>query len=451
MGRSESNVLIVFLLWFRLCPGIDGWMSPPRRPSSARTIGTHRSPANHHGSRPPCHFRVIDERRRLQIPSFAAPTTEDSDTENTLVPKLTTVESEESSANLDGNDSKPQTSGVPRQLSELSTWMLVGAALTVFVVWPILSQAIDHPIDHALLGIPTTPVPDARFFVAGGLCAAASHGITTPVDVVKTRMQADPELRQAGLQKATMALLQSEGPGTLLQGLGPTIGGYGLEGALKFGLYESAKPLFAALLHTTDTAVPYLFASVAAGAAASIVLCPMEQLRIRAVTDPNFGGLTTLVSEVGIVGLFRGLPSMLSKQVPYTFGKQVTFDEFAALLYTVCASTWGWTEAQLKYQVPIVAAFLASMVACVLSHPGDVVVTRTYQKSRDDNRGGGPEDWHQRSFGRVVQRIYEDQGVGGFWSGISARFVHVGVIVTSQLVLYDVVKQLLGLPASGAH
>lgn len=35
---------------------------------------------------------------------------------------------------------------------------------------------------------------DYRFFVAGGTCAAISHGITTPIDVVKTRIQAQPEV-----------------------------------------------------------------------------------------------------------------------------------------------------------------------------------------------------------------------------------------------------------------
>ena len=35
---------------------------------------------------------------------------------------------------------------------------------------------------------------DYRFFVAGGACAAVSHGVTTPIDVIKTKMQAEPEV-----------------------------------------------------------------------------------------------------------------------------------------------------------------------------------------------------------------------------------------------------------------
>jgi hypothetical protein len=36
---------------------------------------------------------------------------------------------------------------------------------------------------------------DYRYFVAGGTCAAFSHGITTPIDVVKTKLQANPKVR----------------------------------------------------------------------------------------------------------------------------------------------------------------------------------------------------------------------------------------------------------------
>ena len=44
---------------------------------------------------------------------------------------------------------------------------------------------------------------------------------------------------------ALAEILKTEGALFLLQGLGPTCIGYGLEGALKFGCYELAKPLFA--------------------------------------------------------------------------------------------------------------------------------------------------------------------------------------------------------------
>lgn len=40
---------------------------------------------------------------------------------------------------------------------------------------------------------------DYRYFVAGGTCAAFSHGFTTPIDVVKTRIQAKPKVSEMGI------------------------------------------------------------------------------------------------------------------------------------------------------------------------------------------------------------------------------------------------------------
>jgi len=56
--------------------------------------------------------------------------------------------------------------------------VFTSAVLLLSVTSPAL--AIDHPIDQSILGVPI-PVPDVRYFISGGLCAAASHGITTPV------------------------------------------------------------------------------------------------------------------------------------------------------------------------------------------------------------------------------------------------------------------------------
>jgi len=287
---------------------------------------------------------------------------------------------------------------------------------------------------------------DYRYFVAGGVCAATSHGITTPIDVVKTRMQAQPEVYNKGINSATISILKSEGVSALLGGLGPTVVGYGIEGAMKFGIYEIMKPVMAALLNG-NTASAYIFASVIAGAVASVLLCPMESARIRVVTDPEYRGmgllqsLPKLINESGFLNLFAGLYAMLSKQVPYTMAKQVSFDIVAGLLYSYLAKKDEGTlnVDDLKWVVSVTSAFVASIFACISSQPGDMILTETYKGKTDSGFFG------------VVLSIYKNKGIGGFFTGTGARIIHVSSIITSQLVIYDIVKQFLGLPATGSH
>jgi solute carrier family 25 phosphate transporter 3 len=144
-------------------------------------------------------------------------------------------------------------------------------------------------------------------------------------------MQSDPS-KYKSLLPATATIVREEGPQALVKGLGPTLVGYGIEGALKFGVYEVSKPLvvaaFAALSAKLKVksgsggALPFLLASLAAGAVASLVLVPMESTRIRMVTDPSFeglgllSGLAQLVKESGLIStLTVGMGAMLAKQV----------------------------------------------------------------------------------------------------------------------------------------
>lgn len=159
-------------------------------------------------------------------------------------------------------------------------------------------------------------------------------------------------------------------------------------------------------------------------------------------------------------------------------------------------------ESQVKWAVSVVAAFFASLIACIFSQPGDMILTETYRTqkkaavrpavSRSTAAATGAVDSSRRgtavatkstvsrssatdrrirpatlgasnkspatiaakddrSFVDVVQAIYAAGGLSNFFTGTGARIVHVGVIITSQLVIYDIVKQLLGLPATGSH
>jgi len=286
---------------------------------------------------------------------------------------------------------------------------------------------------------------DWRYFVAGSISAGLSHGYTTPIDVVKTRMQTNPELYNGSVALAVRRIVDDEGALFLLQGLGPTLVGYGLEGALKFGSYEMAKPLFAHV--TPSKMVNYLLASCVAGALASTVLCPAEEVRIKLVADPEYapgalGALLRMSREKGVLASLSGFPAMCAKQVPYTMGKQVSFD----FLCSLAASCLAWLlgggrdDALVAKLAPIAAALPAAVCAAVLSHPGDSLLTAYY-------KGEHASD----SLGESVRRVLRERGVAGLFVGLQARLLHVIGIIWVQLVMYDRLKVALGLPATGGH
>ena len=169
----------------------------------------------------------------------------------------------------------------------------------------------------------------------------------------------------------------------------------------------------------------------------------MEETRIKMVGEPSWAnenlisGIARLIKENGLFNLFNGLPAMLSKQIPYTMGKQVSFDFFAGILYLIVAKLS--LNFDTKWLISIGSAFLASILACLSSQPGDMILTATYKKKT----GLG--------FFGAVNSIYKQHGLLGFYLGLSARLAHVASIITTQLVLYDIIKIALGLPATGSH
>lgn len=294
-----------------------------------------------------------------------------------------------------------------------------------------------------------------RYYLAGGVCAAISHSVATPIDVVKTRKQVDPDLVNTSFAKATARIIEKDGIKTLLSGLGPTTFGYLLEGSLKFGIYEIMKPAakrgLTSLAQLTSLAflqsqmLSFAVCGAISGVAASMVLCPMEAIRIRIVSEPNFctgnwveGGYKMVKSE-GVSALSKGLTPMLYKQVPYTISKNVAFDILTRMSYGAM-QTWGMAVTGVtKVLIPLVCAFITSVLSTISSQPGDMLLSlvnahegtkRTNDFMRDILKG----DW----------------GIKGFFVGVKSRFLHVGIIVTTQLILYDFIKRLVGVAATGS-
>ena len=249
-------------------------------------------------------------------------------------------------------------------------------------------------------------------------------------------------------------LVKKEGMSILWSGLGPTVFGYLFEGAVKFGVYEVLKPIIKSVLSSLSAAtslgffnsrlLAFMLSGAASGLAASFMLCPMEALRIRMVAEPDFapngfveGGRKILQRE-GIAGLGKGLSPMVLKQVPYTITKNVSFDIFTTALYAMLRAQSKTMTAGVKFTVPFVSAVVASILSCISSQPGDMVLSLVNAHEGEERPGD------------IFKRILKgEKGIGGFFVGFKTRMVHVGVIVTLQLLIYDYVKRLCGIAATG--
>lgn len=297
------------------------------------------------------------------------------------------------------------------------------------------------------------PVGSWRYYLAGGVCACASHAIATPIDVVKTRKQVDIAFRDKRSVKVFFKIIRKEGIGALFVGLGPTAFGYLFEGAFKFGVYEVAKPVMQKLLSCiasffsseflASRMMTYVVSGIVSGWVASIILCPMEALRIRLVAEPSFakkgwilGGMK-MIHDEGISGFFRGLTAMMTKQIPYTVTKQVSFDILTSFMYAKVIHFGLALNSHNKILVPLVAALIASMLSCISSHPGDMLLSVV-------NAQEG-----KRRTREIAQDIIREEGIRGLLRGIAPRFLHTGIIVTSQLLIYDGIKRLCGCGITG--
>lgn len=76
-----------------------------------------------------------------------------------------------------------------------------------------------------------------RFFAAGALCQSSVHLILTPLDVVKTNIQTNPE-KYANPFTTLSLLLEENGVSGLFAGWVPTFIGFFINGGLSYALTE---------------------------------------------------------------------------------------------------------------------------------------------------------------------------------------------------------------------
>ncbi|KAL9674559.1 hypothetical protein QQ045_030831 [Rhodiola kirilowii] len=274
--------------------------------------------------------------------------------------------------------------------------------------------------------------------VGGMLSAGASHLAITPLDVLKVNMQVNP-VKYHGISSGLSTLWKEQGPSSLWRGWSGKFFGYGVQGGCKFGLYEYFKKFYSGLLVDYNKSVVFFVSSASAQVFADIALCPFEAVKVRVQTQPYFArgltdGFPKLYAAEGLKGFYKGLMPLWGRNLPFSMVMFSTFEHCVDLTYRdlIGKRKEDCTRSQ-QLGVTCLAGYAAGACGTIVSNPADNVVSALYNKKADS----------------ILQAVRNIGFAKLFTRSLPVRIMLVGPVITSQWFLYDSIKLLCGLPASG--
>jgi len=279
---------------------------------------------------------------------------------------------------------------------------------------------------------------------AGGICCSITHGALTPVDVVKTRVQLDPVKYNRGLVGGFKQIIGEEGAMALTTGLGATCFGYFIQGWFKFGGVEFFKVQAVEALGEkkaweNKTGI-YLASAAMAETIADVFLCPLEAVRIRSVSDPEFcdglaDGFGKMMKAEGFGGFYGGFVPILFKQVPYTMAKFAVQGAAAESIYSTMGKTPTDMSSGGNLGVSLGSGVIAGVAAAIISHPADTLLSKV------NKAGAGGEG----SMAKRLMTIASETGIVSLCTvGLLPRCVMIGTLTAGQFGIFDTVMNALG-------
>merc|ERR1712160_117832 len=233
-------------------------------------------------------------------------------------------------------------------------------------------------------------VHDASYYaksMAGGIFACGlTHAFICPLDIVKCRKQANPEMYKS-IADGFKVINATEGLKGFTLGWFPTLVGYGAQGFCKFGFYEIFKDVYKFAVGK-ENAAKYQTVGFAVSS--------FEAAKVRMQTSDKGTFPTTfreawpkIMQAEGWSGFYKGIAPLWCRQIPYTIVKFVAFEKTVRYLYA--------------------------------------------------NVFTAPRESYSKNFQLMVTFM------AGLWAGLGARIFMVGTLTGLQWWIYDTFKVAMGL------
>ncbi|XP_029643741.1 solute carrier family 25 member 35-like [Octopus sinensis] len=286
-------------------------------------------------------------------------------------------------------------------------------------------------------------------FILGGLSSSGAGLFTNPLEVVKTRMQLQGELKAKGLYTvhyrhvfhAFYTIAKNDGFLALQNGLVPALWYQFFMNGVRLGSFQIFDNM--GFTRGKDGRVSFpqsVLAGALAGCIGAAVGSPFymvkTQLQAQATEAIAVGyqhkhygliqGLSTTYRDFGICGMWRGVSGALPR---VTIGSAIQLSTFstskAFIVNTKIFPSNSWLNALL-------ASMISGVLVTLFMTPFDVVSTRLYNQGIDANGRGlyysGPLN--------CFSKIFKSEGIWGFYKGWGPSFTRLVPHTILSLVLW---------------
>lgn len=283
--------------------------------------------------------------------------------------------------------------------------------------------------------------------LSGSLSGAFVSACVQPLDVIRTRMQADSAqgLSHVTTPKTIRRIVSGNGIRALWQGTQPTVVRLGVGAGLHFFFLESLKPFFERKDGKGETTLGPWGAILTGGlsrAMAAVVSCPITVVKTRmeyahipgrsSLPVPKYNNtmhaLQTIFKQEGMKGLYRGLTPTILSNAP--------FSAFYYLFYTRLQ-----TRLQEHDLSPMLTNFSSSTIAAIgatlLTQPADVVRTRMQLNLVNSQAAA--------SSLQVMRGIVSTQGMYGLLVGAAPRMLKRTLQTALVWTLYEEISPRIHL------
>jgi solute carrier family 25 folate transporter 32 len=290
--------------------------------------------------------------------------------------------------------------------------------------------------------------------ISGSISGLTAAVALTPLDVIKIRLiihgkHTIPTLNTSNVGRLHSAILfpldiaqtirymlKTEGIRSLYRGLGTTLIGYIPNWAIYFTLYDYMKNNM--LKHNgyvENTNLINIISAMSAGAVASTVTNPLWVVKTRMQAgktvryNSTWHALNTILREEGPQALWRGLaPSLLGL---VHIGIQFSLYENLKQKFEQKRGT------KLIHITDVMLASMTSkLAASMIAYPHEVLRSRLHDNGHSTNK-------KYKNMREVITKIYQEEGVSGFYKGMATNCIRVVPQAIITLTTYELCLRFL--------